>query len=66
MMTREERLQYWAKIESASSAVLADPEVVAEYVQASHSWDSAITRKPTEDRPAASPGEAGSGGCGGP
>jgi hypothetical protein len=42
MLTRDERLRYLEKIEAAQSALLADPEIAAEYAQASQSWDSNI------------------------
>jgi hypothetical protein len=43
MLTRDERLRYLEKIEAARTALLADPEIAAEYCQASQAWDSAIT-----------------------
>jgi hypothetical protein len=51
MMTRDERLRYLEKIEAAQSALLADPEVAAEYAQASQAWDSTIGPAIVEDRP---------------
>lgn len=51
-MTRDERLRYLEKIESARSALLADPEIAAEYAQASQAWDSAISPAIVDDQPA--------------
>ncbi len=42
MLTRDERLRYLAKIEQAQATLLSDPEVAAEYAQASSAWDSTI------------------------
>ncbi len=55
MMTRDERLRYLEQIEAAQSALLSDPEIAAEYAQASQAWDStigpAIVDDPEDPRP---------------
>ncbi len=52
MMSLDERLRYLEKIEAARAAVLADPEVAAEYAQASQAWDSTIGPAILETQPA--------------
>jgi hypothetical protein len=42
MMSRDERLLYWEKIEEAQAVLLADPEIAAEYARASEAWDSTV------------------------
>jgi hypothetical protein len=42
MMTRDERLRYWERIDAARSALLADPEIAADYDRASRAWDSTL------------------------
>jgi hypothetical protein len=54
MMSRDERLRYWEKIEAAQAALLADPEIAVEYELASRAWDSTICPSPVEARSASS------------
>jgi len=56
MMSRDERLRYWEKIEAAQAALLADPEVAVEYELASRAWDSTIVPSPVEVRSSSSKG----------
>jgi hypothetical protein len=56
MMSRDERLRYWEKIEAARVALLADPEIAVEYEMASRAWDSTICPSPVEARSSTSEG----------
>ena len=53
MMTRDERLRYWEKIEAAMSSPATDPEMAVEYASARRAWDecSAVSgsRSPQND-----------------
>jgi hypothetical protein len=50
MMTRDERLLYWEKIEAAQAAWLADPEIAAEYARASQAWDATVSDPSRSER----------------
>ena len=51
MMTRDERLLYWEKIEAARASLLSDPEIAAEYYRASRAWNSTVGAKTSGDQP---------------